>query len=50
MITKGKSRAKMVKDDIRIPREDWEALRNNPAFAELIELIEDRYDLDDSKA
>ena len=50
MITKGKSRSRRSKEDIRIPREDWELLRKNPAFGELVELIEDRYDLEAAKA
>jgi hypothetical protein len=30
------------KESIRIPRREWESLRKNPAFSDLIELIEDR--------
>lgn len=49
MITRRKSRFLPNKGDIRIPREDWESLKKNPAFGELIELIEDKYDLEEAK-
>ena len=49
MLTKRKSRLDRGKGDIRIPRKDWELLKSNPAFSELIELIEDKYDLDEAK-
>jgi hypothetical protein len=50
MITKGKSRRRSGKEDIRIPREDWESLKKNPAFGELLELLEDKYDLEEAKS
>lgn len=34
-----------TKKEIRIPRKDWEKLRANPVFTDLIELLEDREDL-----
>lgn len=49
MLTKTKTRLQHGKGDIRIPRKDWESLKNNPAFSELIELIEDKYDLEEAK-
>ena len=30
---------------MRIPRKEWDKLKNNPNFTELIELLEDRADL-----
>ena len=38
-----------TKSDVRISRRDWEKLRRNPSFTELIELLEDEKDLRDSK-
>jgi hypothetical protein len=31
---------------IRIPRREWEKLRKNPQFNELVELLEDRADFE----
>ncbi len=49
MIASRKFRFRPNKNEVRIPREDWELLRKNPAFGELIELIEDKYDLEEAK-
>jgi hypothetical protein len=35
--------------DVRIPNEQWDALRHNPSFAELIELLEDQEALEKAK-
>ena len=37
------------KTHVRIPRREWERLRRNPRFGELIELLEDRADLEAAK-
>ena len=50
MIPTKKWRFRANKDEVRIPRKDWESLKKNPAFGELIELIEDKYDLEEAKA
>lgn len=42
MITKSKS-------DVRISRKNWERLRKNPSFSELVELLEDQTDLEVAK-
>ena len=42
MITKSKS-------DVRISRKNWERLRKNPSFSELVELLEDQTDLETAK-
>jgi hypothetical protein len=42
MLTKTKSK-------VRISRRDWEKLRRNPSFTELIELLEDARDLQEAK-
>ncbi len=42
MITKSKS-------DVRISRKNWERLRKNPNFSELVELLEDQTDLETAK-
>ncbi len=42
MITKSKS-------DVRISRKNWERLRRNPSFSELVELLEDQTDLEAAK-
>lgn len=34
-----------TKTHVRIPRKDWEKLKKNPQFSELLELLEDRADL-----
>ncbi|MBI4535185.1 MAG: hypothetical protein HY708_02830 [Ignavibacteriae bacterium] len=34
---------------VRIPRREWERLRKNPQFNELVELLEDRADLETAK-
>jgi hypothetical protein len=49
MLTKRKSRVRHGEEDVRIPRKDRESLKNNPAFSELIELIEDKHDLEEAK-
>ncbi|GEM_PF-1607598 len=38
-----------TKTSIRIPRKEWETLRENPLFGDLIELLEDRRDLEEAK-
>ncbi|MBI3006255.1 MAG: hypothetical protein HYY49_12690 [Ignavibacteriales bacterium] len=38
MLTKTRSK-------VQIPRREWEELRKNPVFADLIELLEDQHDL-----
>ena len=38
-----------LKNEVRIPRRDWERLRKNPQFAELIELLEDQSDCENAK-
>ncbi len=42
MLTKSKS-------EVRISRKEWERLRKNPNFTELIELLEDQADLEAAK-
>ncbi|MFN0159131.1 MAG: hypothetical protein ACKVRP_13800 [Bacteroidota bacterium] len=39
----------LTKTDVRISRRDWEKLRKNPSFSELIELLEDDRDLQAAK-
>ncbi len=34
-----------TKSFVRIPRKEWDKLKNNPNFTDLIELLEDRADL-----
>lgn len=34
---------------VKIPRDEWEGLKKNPNFAELIEMLEDQTDLEDAK-
>jgi hypothetical protein len=36
--------------DVRIPRKEWDILKKNPGFAELIELLEDQEDLENAKS
>lgn len=36
--------------DVRIPNDQWDALRDNPSFAELIELLEDQEALEKAKS
>ncbi len=36
--------------DVRIPNKQWDALRDNPSFAELIELLEDQEALEKAKS
>jgi hypothetical protein len=36
--------------EVRISRADWESLKRNPAFAELIELLEDQEALERAKS
>jgi hypothetical protein len=38
-----------TKNQVRISRRDWEMLRRNPSFSELIELLEDARDLQEAK-
>lgn len=38
-----------TKNDVRISRRDWEKLRKNPNFTDLIELLEDERDLQEAK-
>ena len=38
-----------TKSDIRIPLKEWERLKKSPNFSELIELLEDREDLEAAK-
>lgn len=49
MLAKRKRNIRNKKKDILIPREDWEAMKKNPALGELVELIEDKYDLEEAK-
>ena len=37
------------KKDVRIPIEEWEKLKENPAIADTLELLEDIADLENSK-
>jgi hypothetical protein len=36
--------------DVRIPNAQWDALRDNPSFDELIELLEDQEALEKAKS
>ena len=36
--------------DVRIPRKEWDILKKNPGFAELIELLEDQEALENAKS
>lgn len=36
------------KTHVRIPRKQWEELRRNPTFADVIELLEDQADLEEA--
>ena len=36
--------------NVRIPRKEWDILKKNPSFAELIELLEDQESLERAKA
>ena len=38
-----------TKKHVRIPREEWEAMKKNPAFSEAVELLEDIAELDKAK-
>jgi hypothetical protein len=38
-----------TKTYIRIKRKDWERLRSNPAFSEMVELLEDQADFEKAK-
>jgi len=38
-----------TKKDVRIPRGQWEKLKKNPNFADMIELLEDQADLEAAK-
>jgi hypothetical protein len=40
---------KRTKTEIRIPRSEWNRLKKNPSFVELVELLEDRDDLQSAK-
>ena len=35
--------------DVRIPRKEWDILKRNPSFANLIELLEDQESLERAK-
>jgi hypothetical protein len=35
--------------DVRIPRAEWNRLKRNPSFSDLVELLEDRADLQAAK-
>jgi len=35
--------------DVRIPRAEWNRLKKNPSFRDLVELLEDRDDLQAAK-
>ena len=38
-----------TKTDVRIPRDEWNRLKRNPSFRDLVELLEDREDLQAAK-
>jgi len=38
-----------TKKHIQIPREEWERMKENPAFSDAIELLEDISDLEKAK-
>ena len=38
-----------TKKEIRIPRSEWDRLKKNPSFVELVELLEDQDDLQSAK-
>jgi hypothetical protein len=38
-----------TKKHVRIPREEWEEMKKNPAFSEAVELLEDIADMDKAK-
>lgn len=40
---------KKTKTHIKIARDDWEKMKNNPALSEAIELLEDISDLEKAK-
>jgi len=48
MLNNKSSMRKKLKD-IRIPRREWDSLKANPSLGELIEIIEDKYDLEKAK-
>lgn len=37
------------KKNVQIPREEWDKMKKNPTFSEVIELLEDIYDLEEAK-
>lgn len=39
-----------TKKDIRIPFNEWNKLKRNPLFTDLIELLEDSKDLEEAKS
>lgn len=39
-----------TKNDIRIPFNEWNKLKKNPLFMDLIELLEDSKDLEEAKS
>ncbi len=49
MLANRRARLQRRKDDIRIPRKEWEQLKKSPTFGELVELLEDKYDLESAK-
>ena len=38
-----------TKKHVRIPREEWEKMKKNPAFSEAVELLEDIAELEKAK-
>ena len=38
-----------TRTDVRIPRAEWNRLKKNPSFRDLVELLEDRNDLQAAK-
>ena len=37
------------KKQVQIPRKEWDKMKENPAFSEVIELLEDISDLEEAK-
>ncbi len=38
-----------TKTHVRIPRREWDKLRNNPAFSDMVEFLEDQSDFLEAK-
>ena len=38
-----------TKKQIQIPRDEWDKMKTNPAFSEVLELLEDMSDLEKAK-